>query len=85
MKALSSIAAAVALGGCASTSGNTPAQPAAAAVPPGCVSDTGSRIAAQGNCAGFGRTYSQEDMKRTGATTASGALGLLDPAVTVTH
>ena len=85
MAGLSSIAATLALGACASTSGNTPAQPVAAAPAPGCVSDTGSRISAPGDCAGFGRSYSQEDMKRTGTTTVGGALPLLDPAITVSH
>jgi hypothetical protein len=85
MAGLSSIAAALVLSGCASTAGNTPAKPVAAAPPAGCVSDTGSRIAAPGDCAGFGRSYSQEDIKRTGQPTAGGALGLLDPTVTVSH
>jgi hypothetical protein len=85
MAGLSSIAAALALGACASTSGNTPAKPVAAAPPPGCVSGTGSRISAPGECAGFGHSYSQEDLKRTGQPIASGALGLLDPTVTVGH
>jgi hypothetical protein len=85
MAGLGLIAAALALGACASTSGHTPGKSAAAAPPPGCVSDTGSRIAAPGDCAGFGRSYSQEDMQRTGRTTAGGALSLLDPAFTVVH
>ncbi len=86
MAGLSSIAAALALSACASTSGNTntPAKSAAAAPPPGCVS-TGSRISAPGDCAGFGRSYSQEDMKRTGGTTVGGTLSLLDPTLTVSH
>jgi hypothetical protein len=85
MAGLSSIAAALALGACASTSGNTPAKPVAAAPPAGCVSDTGSRISAPGGCAGFGHSYSQEDVRRTGQTNVGGALGLLDPTVTVNH
>jgi hypothetical protein len=86
MAALSSIAAALALGACASTSGNVPTKPVAASQPAGCVSGTGSRIPAPpGNCAGFGNVYSQEDLKRTGQTTAGDALGLLDPTITVNH
>jgi len=85
MAGWSSIAATIALGACASTSGNTPAKPVAAAATPGCVSDTGSRISTPGDCAGFGRSYSQEDMKRTGQTTVGGALPLLDPAISVSH
>ena len=85
MAALSSVAAALALGACASTSGNAPAMPLAASQPAGCVSGTGSRIAAPGNCAGFGHTYTQEDIHRTGTTTVGDALRELDPTITVTR
>jgi hypothetical protein len=86
MAALSSIAAALALGACASTSGNAPTKPVTASRPAGCVSDTGSLIPARpGNCAGFGNTYTQEDIQRTGTSTAGGALRQLDPTVTVTR
>jgi hypothetical protein len=84
MSVLSSIAAALALGACASTSGNAPMKPVTASQPAGCVSDTGSRIhAPPGNCAGFGSTYTQEDIERTGKTTVGGALRELDPTITV--
>jgi hypothetical protein len=86
LAALSSIVAALALGACASTSGNAPTKPVAASQPAGCVSDTGSLIPAPpGHCAGFGSTYTQEDIQRTGKTTAGGALRLLDPTITVTR
>lgn len=86
MAALSSIAAALALGACASTSGNAPMKPVAASPPAGCVSGTGSLIPAPpGSCAGFGNSYTREDMEHTGKTTVGGALGLLDPTITVTH
>jgi hypothetical protein len=86
MAALSSIVAALALGACASTSGNARTKPITASQPAGCVSDTGSLIPARpGNCAGFGTTYTQEDIRHTGETTAGGALRLLDPTVTVTR
>ena len=86
MAALSSIAAALALGACASTSGNVPAKRVAASPPAGCVSDSGSRIPAPpGNCAGFGNTYTKEDIQHTGKTTVGGALRELDPTVTITH
>jgi hypothetical protein len=81
--ALSSIAAALALGACASTSGNAPARPLAVSQPAGCVSGTGSRIAAPGNCAEFGHTYTQEDIQHTGRTTIGAALRDLDPTITV--
>jgi hypothetical protein len=86
MTAMISVAAALALGACASTSGNSGTKPVAASQPAGCVSGTGTRIAAApGNCAGFGRTYTQEDIEHTGETTAGGALRMLDPSVTVTR
>ena len=43
-----------------------------------------SRIPAPpGNCAGFGSTYTQEDIEHTGKTTVGGALRELDPTITV--
>ncbi len=51
---------------------------------PGCVPDTASRIPVnEHGCAGFGRTYTREDIERTGATDAAQALRLLDPALQV--
>jgi hypothetical protein len=51
---------------------------------PGCVPDTATRIPVkEGDCAGFGRTYTQQDIQRTGATDAAQALRLLDPSLTV--
>jgi hypothetical protein len=53
---------------------------------PSCLKDTGSRIApapGSANCAGFGRAYSNDDINRTGSTTAAGSLRLLDPSLTV--
>jgi len=53
---------------------------------PACLSQTGSRIAPTGaNCSAFGHSYSNDDIDRTGATTAGEALRLLDPSVTVHH
>ena len=85
MLALSSIAAVLALGACASTPGNAPTKPVTASQPAGCVSDTGSRIAAPGNCAEFGHTYTQEDIQHTGKTTVGAALRELDPTITVSR
>jgi hypothetical protein len=86
MAALSSIAAALALGACASTSGNAPTNSVRAPPPAGCASDSGSGIPARpGNCAAFGHSYTQEDLRRTGATTVGGALGQLDPTISVTR
>jgi hypothetical protein len=51
---------------------------------PGCVPDTATRIPVKDHdCAGFGRTYTREDIERTGATDAGQALRLLDPALQV--
>jgi len=56
----------------------------AAAPNPACLSETGSRIAGTGaHCSAFGRSYSNQDIQRTGATTADAALRLMDPSVTV--
>jgi hypothetical protein len=52
--------------------------------PIGCVGDTATRIRmSDRDCAGFGRTYTQEDLLRSGATTPGRALSLLDPSLTV--
>jgi hypothetical protein len=50
-----------------------------------CLADTGSRISSKGKCRGTGRSYTSEDISRTGATTVGGALRLLDPSITVHH
>jgi hypothetical protein len=33
----------------------------------------------------MGRSYSQTDLQQTGKTTVAGALGNLDPSLTITH
>ena len=78
----SASAAALALAACASTSASAPDKLAAATSPAGCVRDTGSRLSAPSGCKAFGRSYSQEDIARTGQPSASGALALLDPTIT---
>jgi hypothetical protein len=56
----------------------------APAPPAGCVQGTGSMIPHKaGQCAGFGRSYSEEDLRKTGKTSAGDALRMLDPAITV--
>ena len=55
---------------------------AAATAPAGCVGETGSRIP-QDACAGVGRSYTQEEIQRTGAVDTGRALRLLDPALSV--
>jgi hypothetical protein len=62
-------------------------QAAAAAKPPaGCVGQTATRIPVKDSeCAGFGNTYTQQDIQNTGQTYADKALGMLDPSVRVGH
>jgi hypothetical protein len=50
---------------------------------PNCLTDTGSRIATKSSCSGYGRSYSYDDLERTGKTQAADALVLLDPSITV--
>jgi hypothetical protein len=79
------VIAAVTLLGCATTNGAKPT-PATAAVlkDPTCLTDTGSRISpSPGQCRGIGRSYSNQDIERTGSTSAGDALGLLDSSITV--
>jgi len=69
--------------GCATTS-QKPA--ATAAKDPNCFTDTGSRLpAGKPTCNGFGRSYSEEDIRRTGSATVGRALALLDPSITVSR
>lgn len=76
------------MAGCAST-GNAPGKndaPPAAAALPGCVQHTGTRIPdTNAGCTAPGRSYSQTDIATTGQTSVVGALGLLDPSLTVHH
>ncbi len=52
--------------------------------PSACLTGTGSRIAAKGDrCTAIGRSYTSDDVERTGAMTVAGALRLLDPAITI--
>jgi hypothetical protein len=80
------IVAGAALFGCATTAENAKAKPAvsaAAGKDPTCLTETGSRLAGNSKCRGFGRSYSNEDIERTGQTSAADALALLDPSITV--
>jgi hypothetical protein len=69
--------------GCAATPQSKPAA-TAAMKDPNCLTETGSRVSA-GNapCRGFGRSYSHDDIDRTGLTNAGDALATLDPSITV--
>jgi len=79
------IFAGVTLFGCATTAENGRSKPdTMIAKDPSCLTETGSRIAAgPTKCRGIGRSYSSDDVQRTGSTSAADALGLLDSSVTV--
>lgn len=79
------ILAGATLFGCATTADNAKPKPAVAATAkdPSCLTDTGSRISGNSKCRGFGRSYSNQDIDRTGQTSAGDALALMDPSITV--
>jgi hypothetical protein len=65
---------------------NPQKSPVAASAPasPGCLTVTGSRLPQKApQCAGFGRSYTDQDLSQTGLTSVGDALGHLDPAITV--
>ena len=75
--------AGITLLGCATTK---PPTSVATVTDPSCLTDTGSRVASgPGKCRGIGRSYSSQDIQRTGQTSAADALSLLDSSVTVHH
>jgi hypothetical protein len=77
------ITAAVVLGGCA-TSTTKPIASTGATNNPNCLTSTGSRIPVTGtDCSSTGRSYSNQDLQRTGATSVAGALPLMDPSLTI--
>jgi hypothetical protein len=75
------------LAACAATTADVKPKAEAAgtvAQNPACLTQTGSRITSNNaNCAAIGRSYSSDDIYRTGSTTAGEALRLLDPSLTV--
>jgi hypothetical protein len=75
------------LSACAATAPPKPVDKPAATTfvpPPGCVGSTATRIPTSPNeCAGFGSTYTQQDIERTGQPLVGGALRMLDPSLTV--
>ena len=70
--------------GLAACASSPPAKaPAAAAHEQrGCV-ESASRVPGESTCTGFGRAYTQDDIKRTGAADPAEALRLLDPSLTI--
>lgn len=85
---LAGITLALCLGACATPSapsGEKAAKAQAANPPPGCVAGTATRLPTRpGECAGFGNTWTQQDLKSTGATDVGQGLSVLDPALTTT-
>jgi hypothetical protein len=74
--------------GCSGTPQPRPdTQAAAAAAPRPCSLATASRIAERPDqcSASPGRSYSQQDVERTGQTNVADALQMLDPSITVHH
>jgi hypothetical protein len=58
------------------------AKPAVPKPKVGCTHDTGSRLPRADGCLGVGRSYSQDDISRTGQPSVGGALRLMDPSIT---
>jgi hypothetical protein len=79
----------VCVAACASSRTDTANPPVAARAkqpPAGCVATTATRIpVSPRDCAGFGNTWTEQDVKSTGKTDAAQALRQLDPTVLVTH
>jgi hypothetical protein len=75
----------VCLAACATTGqpASTASKEATSGQPPaGCVAETATRLPLTAHqCAAFGRTWTQQDIKSTGAVDVGQALSLLDPAV----
>jgi hypothetical protein len=86
LRAASALVSVVILTACATNSAGVkpPAAASLDAQNPACVTQTGSRITGdKTRCLAPGRTYSSEDIDRTGATNAGDALQLMDPSITV--
>lgn len=76
------------LAACASSPSTAPDKAQAAATKPasGCVAQTATRIPVKDDqCAGFGNTYTQQDLQNTGQMYVGPALQMLDPSVRTGH
>ena len=80
-----SAALALSLAACATPPVSPNKAAAANARPPaGCVAQSASRIPVKDNsmaCAGFGNTYTKEDLDKTGQIYPDKALSMLDPSI----
>jgi len=85
LKSLAIGACLMLLSACATTPTAPAKTPTAAAkLPAGCVGQTASRIPVkEGECAGFGSSYSHQDIENTGQLDAAKALAEMDPSVRV--
>ena len=72
--------AALVLFGCATTGGSVPPKSAAANLPSTCLNDTATRLPSAG-C----KSYSADDLLRTGKVDVGEALQMVDPTVRATH
>ena len=81
-----SAALALALAACATTPAPDQAKATATAnakPPAGCVAQTATHLPVKDDaCAGFGSTYTKQDLDRTGQTNLDQALRTLDPSIT---
>jgi len=84
-KSLALGALALILAACATAPVSPGKASTASAMPPaGCVGQTATRIPVKDpkSCAGFGATYTEQDIDRTGQSTVGAALPMLDPSIT---
>ena len=83
---LAAVCLAGVLAACAARPPQAPAdaKSTAATPPPGCVTDTGTRLPpGDHRCSAPGRSYTGEEVRNTGAVSAAQALQQLDPSVTM--
>lgn len=87
LRTLTAIASLLVLAACAANTAVVKpkaAAPEAVAQNPGCQSETGSRISGtNANCSAIVRSYTHDDISRTGSTTVGEGLRLLDPSITI--
>ena len=76
------ILAVATLAACGGTPIQKSSEVAAANKTPGCVDSTGTRLPVdQAHCVGFGRTWTQADIRSTGYMDVGQALQTLDPSI----
>jgi hypothetical protein len=86
VRVIGAIIAGMTLAGCAATAKDMRSKAersAAGAINPACLV-TGSRVPVHGtNCSAIGRSYTSDDIARTGTTSVGDALRLMDPSIIV--